>query len=117
MEKLGLYFFNKYARIFYAPAVKLRQYFYEAYGFIYELATVISRKFGHEFTHAILDDIQQTLKLLDIGDFEKEIWKEFRVHKKRNISFFDCANLVAAKHYGLKIASFDQFYPKSLRVS
>lgn len=79
----------------------------------YELATVLSRKFGHATALSILKDIQH-VQVLNINELEKSIWLEFRSHTKKSTSFFDCANLVAAKHYGMKIASFDSFYPKAM---
>lgn len=58
----------------------------------YELATVLTRKYNH----------QTAVDLLDIVT--------------RQSTFFDCANLIAARYYGLKIASFDVFYPEELLV-
>ena len=84
----------------------------------YELATVVSRKFGHVIASAMLKDLENSdIKRLEIDDFEPDIWKEFHSQTRKGTSFFDCANLVAAKHYALKIASFNQFYPKNLRVT
>lgn len=81
----------------------------------YEMATVLSRKYGPELTFELLDQIESMpFHMIDPMPFEDAIWHEFRMHKKKNISFVNCANLVAAKRYGLKIASFDAFYPKNL---
>jgi len=80
----------------------------------YELATVLSRKYSHQTALELLDIIKKETALLDIDAFEHDIWSEFNSHSKKSTSFFDCANLVAAKHYGFKIASFDAFYPKAL---
>jgi predicted nucleic acid-binding protein len=82
----------------------------------FEMATVLSRKYNQEFALKVLvhfsalpfDYIELT------EDDEEEAWKEFYSHKKKNVSFVDCANLVIARKYGMKIASFDAFYPSGI---
>ena len=81
----------------------------------YELATVVSRKFGQASAIGILMDIAQSkVGVLDIAEFEAEIWEIFRACRKNGTSFFDCANLFMAKYFNLKIASFDSFYPRNM---
>ncbi len=84
---------------------------------LYEIATVVGRKYGHEEAHRILQILHSdSIKKIDITEYEFDVWAEYFLHKKRHVSFFDCANIVAAKKYGFKIASFDAFYPKQLRA-
>ncbi len=82
----------------------------------YELITVCSRKYGHAAAKQLHGFISTRLKRVNIEGLEDNIWKEFFSHQKKSISFIDCANLVVARKYGWKIASFDAFYPKSVRV-
>ncbi len=82
----------------------------------FELATVLSRKFDHDFALRVLDGFSQTtLNPLDLSEKdEKETWDLFKSFKRKNISYVDCANIVVAKKNGFKILSFDKFYPKEL---
>lgn len=82
----------------------------------YELATVMSRKFDQKFALDVLTDLTSLpIDFIELTeDDEEEVWKEFYSHKKKNISFVDCANLVIARKYGMKIASFDSFYPSGI---
>jgi len=82
---------------------------------LFELATVLSVKFSHKDATTIVKDLLGTaITKISAVEFEEVIWKEFFAQKRNNISFVDCANLVVAKEYGFKIASFDAFYPKPL---
>jgi predicted nucleic acid-binding protein len=83
-----------------------------------ELATVISYKVDHS-------SMKQVMKLLEyfeadeifISKHETDlIWEKF-LQTKKKVSFIDVSNVFLAKKLSAKIASFDQFYPKSLRVS
>lgn len=50
-------------------------------------------------------------------DVEKNAWKLFLKQTKKGTSFIDCANLAVVQKYKLDgILSFDEFYPKEVRV-
>jgi predicted nucleic acid-binding protein len=84
---------------------------------LYELATVYSRKFGHVQALEVLSSIKKSgIVLLDIAEIEEDAWNIFQSERKKSTSFFDCAVLATAQHFGLAIASFDKFYPKALRI-
>lgn len=83
----------------------------------YEAITVCSRKYGYDRSVRLHAFIERQLKRVVMPIDEQEVWQEFFLHRKKSISFVDCANLVAARNYGWKIASFDRFYPKSLRLT
>lgn len=83
----------------------------------FEIATVMSRKYGWREAKKVLTSIGNLdITRVSFHDFEPEIWTEFRSHTKKNIPFVDCANLVVARKMKAKIASFDTFYPKYMRV-
>ncbi len=80
----------------------------------YELATVLSRKVSHALAVSVSTALTEiNVQYLTLED-DAEAWTEFRAHTRKNISFFDCANLVTARKLGLKIATFDSFYPKDM---
>lgn len=85
----------------------------------YELATVISYKFSHHLAVQVLNDMNNLpIKFVEIDrSMEDDIWSEFFQHKKKRVSFVDCANLVIAQKGKMKIASFDKFYPKEILIS
>ncbi len=82
----------------------------------YEVATVLSRKIPYadmaQAMAALRSTEPQTIMLQP--DQENLAWQEFYSHKKKGISFVDCANVVMAKTYNMRIASFDKFYPDEL---
>lgn len=81
----------------------------------YEIVTVVSRKYDAPTARLAWDrTIPTHFRTIRAAELEDKAEKEFLSHHKKSISFFDCANLVAAKHYDLKIASFDKFYPKEM---
>ena len=83
----------------------------------FEIATVISRKYGYREARVILSKLEEiNLSRISFRDHESAIWDEFRSHSKKNISFVDCANLVVAQKLKAKIASFDTFYPNTIRL-
>ncbi len=85
---------------------------------LYELATVTSRKFGQEHASKLIKQIYKLpIRRIIIDELEPHILELFHSQRKKSTSLFDCANLVTAKHYGFKIASFDSFYPKELLVN
>ncbi len=84
---------------------------------LYEVATVTSRKFGHKLSCNLIKSIYELdIEIISVDNLEKNILELFYSQRKKSTSMFDCANLVAAKHYGFKIASFDSFYPKDILV-
>lgn len=84
---------------------------------LFELATVYSRKFGHKEACEVLNAIKtSSIRVLQVADVEAQAWEYFHTQRKKSTSFFDCAVLVAASAFHLSIASFDQFYPKSIRA-
>lgn len=82
---------------------------------LYELATVLSRKFGQEAAIAIVQEIMGlSVQVIEPEIVEPAAWQIFKAQKKKSTSFFDCLVMAAAQHYGLHILSFDSFYPKEL---
>jgi predicted nucleic acid-binding protein len=82
----------------------------------YELMTVLSRKLTQNQTIAVLDLFIDTFEnefQFDIK-LENQVIEFYRNSANKNQSFFDIACLITAQKYGYKIASFDQFYPKSI---
>ena len=79
---------------------------------LFELATVISRKYSQ--TQAI--QALETLKKAPNGTLalSKEdvtnTWKLFGQQKKRGTSVVDCSNIVIARKLKCNIISFDAFY-------
>lgn len=85
---------------------------------LYELATVTSRKFGHDYSCNLIKLLETLpVKRLTVDNLRDDILNMFYSQRKKSTSMFDCANLVAAEHYGLKIASFDKFYPKTILIN
>jgi predicted nucleic acid-binding protein len=84
-----------------------------------ELATVLSRKFSQKDAKKILARLREhSICMLSFGGIDtKKTWQEWFEKDKNGTSYFDCANLIMAKKIGCKVASFDRFYPKELRVS
>lgn len=86
---------------------------------IQETATVISMKIGQEESKNFY---QKRNRIIDQemaldNDLETLSWNIFLRQNKKGISFIDCANLALLEKYKLDgIASFDEFYPKSIRV-
>ena len=84
----------------------------------FEIATVMSRKYGSREAKMVLDSISNLdISRVSFRDYESEIWTEFRSHTKKNVSFVDCANLVVARKMKARIASFDVFYPRYIRIA
>jgi len=84
-----------------------------------ETATVISKKYNQaeakKFYLTLLKDPPIILKVDDI--LEQKSWEIFLEQTKKGTSFIDCANLSALSYYNFdKIFSFDEFYPKTLRL-
>lgn len=86
---------------------------------VQESTTVISIKMGMDHARAYykgLSSIVDTFITLD--DITENLsWKLFKKQTKKGTSFIDCANLATLEYYKLdKILSFDEFYPKNLRL-
>lgn len=86
---------------------------------IFETATVLSYKIGQDVSVSFVKRLL-TLRLttLDISEeVERRAWEIFTAQTKKGTSFVDCANLAVFEHYRLDgIATFDEFYPKSVRL-
>lgn len=85
-----------------------------------ESTTVISKQIGmdnaRKFYQLIPMMVDQQLFLTE--EIEKLAWKLFLSQAKKGSSFIDCANLVVCQKYKLDgILSFDEFYPKDVRIS
>lgn len=85
-----------------------------------ESTTVVSKKFGMQKAKMFYEMINKfiaTRILLDEG-VEKDAWKIFLKQNKKGTSFIDCANLAVCQKYKLEgILSFDEFYPKNVRIT
>lgn len=87
---------------------------------LYETATVISRKYSQEKAIDFFTDLKVSSPNIIHLSSEIEVlaWNTFIQQTKKGTSFIDCANLAALNYYRLdKIFSFDQFYPKKVRLS
>lgn len=86
---------------------------------LFEFATVLSRKLPHPEAIEIVRSVQGAeFQLLQASAEEKQVtWELFFSFQKKNISFVDCHNVVLAKKYQFRLASFDAFYPKELLLS
>jgi len=85
-----------------------------------ESTTVISKKMGmasaREFYGIINKFVSERIVLNE--NLESASWVIFLKQTKKGTSFVDCANLAVAEKYKLDgILSFDDFYPKELKVS
>jgi len=85
---------------------------------IYEMLTLLSRRVSQAAAQSFLEDIEMlgVQKIFIDQQVEAEILKQFLSYSKKNISFVDCSNLVLAKKYNTKIASFDRFYPAGFLI-
>lgn len=85
-----------------------------------ESTTVVSKKFGMQkakIFYEMINKFVNTRILLD-ENIEKEAWKIFLKQNKKGTSFIDCANLVVYQKYKLdSILSFDEYYPKNVRIT
>lgn len=87
---------------------------------IQETATVLSRKDSQKMAINFLDRIMLLPVRILMSDegLEAEAWKIFRKQTKKRTSFIDCANIAVLEKYKLDgILSFDEFYPKNLKVT
>lgn len=86
---------------------------------VQETATVISIKVGQEEAKDFYrkrDRIIDQEIVLD-SDLEELAWNIFVKQAKKGTSFVDCANLAVIEKYKLDgILTFDEFYPKEIRV-
>ena len=86
---------------------------------------IISIRFSDQSTHLqaikMLHRLQKhkaQLYCLNLDAILEQLtWDLFLKQSKKGTSFIDCANLTALSYYNFdKIFSFDQFYPKTLRL-
>jgi predicted nucleic acid-binding protein len=87
---------------------------------VQETATVLSNK--DKQTTAILfltELIKMPVSILFIGEEDEKLgWEVFKKQTKKRTSFIDSMNLAIAQKYKFdKILSFDEFYPKSIRMT
>lgn len=82
---------------------------------VFEVATVLSRKYSHQDAIEVIRELRARpeciLKLTP--ENEQEAWKLFYSQTPKNTSFVDCANMVTAQNFGMRILSFDMFYKKA----
>lgn len=86
---------------------------------IQETATVLSHKRGQFAAVSFINKLPELkLKLIEVDmDMEKDGWKIFKTQTKKGTSFVDCINIAVMHKYKFDgILSFDEFYPKSVRV-
>lgn len=86
---------------------------------VQESVTVASKKYSQQEAATLYHNlIQNSQNILHVDiDLELQSWNLFLKQTKKGTSFIDCANLAALSHYNFdKIFSFDQFYPKSIRL-
>ncbi len=84
-----------------------------------ESTTVISKRFGMQKAKVFYEMINKFIntRLVFEENIEKEAWKIFLKQNKKGTSFIDCANLAVCQKYKFDgILSFDEFYPKELRI-
>lgn len=84
-----------------------------------EAATVVSHRTGmgaaRLFVGKFDEDIKRQVRVDE--KLENEAWKIFLKQMKKGCSFVDSANLAVIEKYKLDgIMTFDDFYPKSIRI-
>lgn len=80
---------------------------------IYEVATLFSRRYSQKQAVIFLDTIFSShFEIIYIDELlSQKTVERFKSYSKKNISFVDCANLVAAEEKGInRIFSFDKVY-------
>ncbi|KKU56649.1 hypothetical protein A3H89_00335 [Candidatus Amesbacteria bacterium RIFCSPLOWO2_02_FULL_48_11] len=84
-----------------------------------ETGTVLSHRTGMRAVRLFWEKLPK-LGLKKIGldeELEDEVWRVFLKQTKKGCSFVDCANLVVMGKYKLDgILTWDEFYPKDIRV-
>lgn len=84
-----------------------------------ESTTVISKRFGMQKAKIFYEMINKFIntRLVFEENIEKEAWKIFLKQNKKGTSFIDCANLAIFQKYKFDgILSFDEFYPREVRI-
>ena len=86
---------------------------------VQESATVISMRDGMNAARVFFEECPELIDVeikLD-NELEKLSWTIFLRQQKKGTSFIDCANLALLEKYKLDgILSFDDFYPRNVRV-
>lgn len=86
---------------------------------IQETATVLSMRDGMDAARLFYKNYKNLVDVeIKMDDsLEQLSWHIFLKQLKKGTSFVDCANLAVFEHYRLDgIATFDEFYPKSVRL-
>lgn len=86
---------------------------------IQEMATVLSHKVSQMFAIDFVERFKKLkLTIIKVDEqLENSAWEVFLKQKKKGTSFVDCANMAAVEKYKLGgIVTFDDFYPKQIRV-
>ena len=86
---------------------------------IQETGTVLSHRTGMGAVKLFWEKLPKLrLKIIWLDEvLEAEAWTVFLRQTKKGCSFVDCANLAVIDKYKLGgILSFDEFYPKELRL-
>lgn len=87
---------------------------------IQETATVISGKRSQREACLFLEKFTNlSIKIVNVDeDIETMAWNIFKKQTKKRTSFIDCTNLATLEKYKFDgILSFDEFYPKNIRVT
>lgn len=83
-----------------------------------ELVTVVSYKIDKRSAIKVMDNLKYfEAEEIFITETDTAIIWDNLLNNKKLVSFVDISNLYLSKKLGAKIASFDQFYPKNLKVS
>ncbi|HJZ06235.1 hypothetical protein A2634_02190 [Candidatus Amesbacteria bacterium RIFCSPHIGHO2_01_FULL_48_32] len=87
---------------------------------VQEAATVLSMRDGMNQARRFHEGYKDLVDV-EIGldnELEKSAWRVFLMQRKKGTSFVDCANLAVIRKYKLDgILTFDEFYPKEIRLS
>lgn len=87
---------------------------------VQETATVLSKKDKQVTATLFLTELaKMPVQVLFVGEDDENLsWDIFKKQTKKGTSFIDCANLAIAKKYKFNgILSFDEFYPRELKLS
>jgi len=85
-----------------------------------ETVTVLSNKSSQKIAIKFFENFDSIIDTVIVLDkkVEQKAWEIFTSKSKNKTSYVDCANLAAFKFYNLdKIASFDKFYPKEIKIN
>lgn len=86
---------------------------------VQESVTVVSKRYSQNEAKLLYKNlIQNSQNILQLDPtLESNTWELFLKQTKKGTSFIDCVNISALSYFNFdKIFSFDQFYPKSIRL-